>query len=466
MFRFQILSLGVALFLAMSGAIPLEARQEVSGSDHGRSLSTGDGVLDEMFQGVEILDRQSLIQAVLDRNPGLEAARQAWRAALEREPQARALDDPMVAYEVAPLSVGGAEVRFGQILRVRQRLPFPGKLALRGEATRAEALAAERDYEAVRLELATLASLLFDEYYFLHRALAINDEHIQLLQDFQRIATALYTTGTAALQDPIQAEVEVAHLVHRKIVLGAERDALVARINALLHRRPHAPLPPPPSELPLPEEAAHAALELQEEALAGRPELEAVEARIQGLQAAVALRRRDFYPDFEAMASFNSMWNESEHRWMVGVGINAPIWRGRLRAAVAEAEAQLAQAASERQRLEDEIRAQVHQALVRLEEAHHVVSLYRSRLLPASRDQVKAALAGFKASRNSFLALIEAERNQRTVELDYHRALADYHRRAAELDRALGRLPGGPGQTATVAGDTRFSPAQREGDSP
>ncbi|MFQ5792266.1 MAG: TolC family protein, partial [Acidobacteriota bacterium] len=75
-------------------------------------------------------------------------------------------------------------------------------------------------------------------------------------------------------------------------------------------------------------------------------------------------------------------------------------------------------------------------------EAEHVVELYRSRLLPASGDHVRAALAGFETGQNSFLALIEAERNQRTIQLNYQAALADFHRRRAELDRALGRIPG------------------------
>ena len=87
----------------------------------------------------------------------------------------------------------------------------------------------------------------------------------------------------------------------------------------------------------------------------------------------------------------------------------------------------------------------------RLKEARHVLELYESRLLPASRDQIQAALAGFKASRNSFLALIEAERNQRTVRLEYERALTDAWQRRAELDRLMGRFPGARRPPAEVA---------------
>jgi outer membrane protein TolC len=200
------------------------------------------------------------------------------------------------------------------------------------------------------------------------------------------------------------------------------------------------------------------------EALATRPELAAQDAELRSREATVALRRLDLRPDFEAMASYDSMWSEEEHRWMVGVGLNLPVFRGRLRAGVAEAEAERDIVASRRDGLVDRITAEVATARARVEESGHVLELYRSRLLPASRDQVTAALVGFESGRNSFLALIEAERNQRSVQLAHHQALADAHRARAELDRAVGRI----GAIATTPGATapRSEPqVYEEGDS-
>jgi outer membrane protein TolC len=394
-----------------------------------------------LFADADRLVRGDLVQAVLDRSPTVDMARQAWQAALQREPQARSLDDPVVSYSLAPLSIGASNVRYGQVVRFGQRLPFPGKLKLQGEIARAEAEAAHQDYQAVRLRLATMASLLFDNYYFVHRALEINDEHLQLLRDFQRIATVRYTAGRAAQQDPIQAEVEVAHLLHREVVLQTERRTIGAQINALLHRPPEEDLPAPPPSLDLPEMEGLDPARLQELALQSRPELRANEVEIQAGAAAVKLREKDSNPDFEAMTSYNSMWGVAEHRWLVGVGIHLPLWRKGTRAGVAEVKVRLSRAESRRLELVDAIRAEVYIAYQRLEEAEHVVELYRSRLLPASGDQVRAALTGFETGQNSFLALIEAERNRRTIQLDYEAALADFYRRRAELDRSLGRIP-------------------------
>jgi outer membrane protein, heavy metal efflux system len=406
----------------------------------------------DIFSELDRLDHDTLVRAVVERNPTIEAARQAWLCATEREPQVASLDDPNVSYSVAPLSIGVDDTRYGQSVVFTQRLPYPGKLHLRGEVARAEAEAARHDYEAVTLELATMASLLFDDDYFIARAIEINTEHLRLLEDFQRVATARYASGLAAQQDPIQAEVEVAQLLHRDVVLRTNQRTIAARLNALLHRPPEESLPPPPAKLGVPAPQELDPSSQADEALAERPELQARLAEIEAREQTIHLREKELYPDFEAMTSFNSMWGNSEHRWTVGVGIHLPVGRDRLRAASAEAAAALKQAQSERAALEDAIRTEVYVARERLVEAAQVVELYRSRLLPASGDQIHAARAGFETGQNSFLALIEAERNQRTVALDYEQALAEYHSSLARLDRALGRIPGmgRPGQKAAA----------------
>ncbi len=394
----------------------------------------------EVDVGGDTLDRAALIQAVLERNPGVAAAREAWAAAREEIVAAGSLDDPMARYGVAPLSIASDDAPFGHEIEVAQRFPYPGTRKLRGEAAAAEAAAAEQGVEAVRLELATMASMLFDDYYLASRALAINAQHLRLLEDFQRVAVDRYAAGLAAQQEPLQAEVEAAHLLHEQLVLETERRTLAARINALLHRPPRAPLPPPPEDPglpPPPEETGGAGAE----ALAARPELVARRPEIAARRTEVALQKLLFYPDFEVMASYSSMWDLPEHQWMAGVGVNLPLRRRRVRAAVAAAEARLAAAESDLVRLEDGVRAEVEIAAERLREALHVVHLYRNRVLPAARDQIAAARAGFETGAASMLELIEAERSLRTAELLHDQALAGAFSRRAELERALGRLP-------------------------
>lgn len=398
---------------------------------------------EDPLAGLSVLSRNLLVRTVLERNPSLEAARQAWRAAAARPAQAGALADPMLSYGIAPLSIGSSDVNFGQEIRVEQPIPDPGRRSLRRTQAEAEAEALLSDYRTALLELGTTAALLFEDYRLVHRAIEINQEHLRLLRDFQEVAAARYAAGLASQQDPIQAEVEGAEILQQEVGLEAERQGLIARINALLHRRPGLPLPPPEPGAAEPQPALPSPEALEEAAITARPEMTERLAELRARQVGVDLARRERRPDFGLMGSYSSMWMDTEHRWMAGVTVNLPVWRRRIGAAETEAQARVAQAESELDQLDIEIRATVHERLARLAEARRRIELYTNRLLPAVRDSIQAARVAFETNQASFLNVIEAERGLRRAQLGYEQAMADLRRRQVELDRAVGRMPEG-----------------------
>lgn len=390
-----------------------------------------------------VLTRAVFVQAVLDRNPSLESARQAWRAAAARVHQAGAFDDPMVTVDLAPLSIGSSKTRFSWDAMVSQKLPWPGKLALDDAVASAEADAARSDLDSARRELALTASVLFDQYFISVRSIEINAHHVELMRSMRAAAAAQYETGRGSAQDPLQAEFELAHMEHDTVILGSQRDVAVAQMNELLHRAPEAPLPPPPSELPAPPD--HDVLEpsrLEAEAIERRPDIVAARERAHAEQVRADRARREFFPDVTVSTAYGSFWDAPAQRWIVGLNFNVPVQTGRRQGAVDEADAMRAQFEADASRTSDAVRTQVVVALKQLEESEHVVHLYEQRLVPVARDEVDAARAAFTASQTPFVAVVDAEKNFRSVELDLQMARADYDRRRAELDRALGRIPG------------------------
>jgi cobalt-zinc-cadmium efflux system outer membrane protein len=408
-----------------------------------RSAAPVRGASDDPFAGQTTLDRRALIAAVLARNPNIEAARWAWRAALARYPQQTALEDPMLAYALAPASIGSSQVDTGQRVTLSQALPFPGKRGLRGEVALAEAEAAANDFAAVRLRLAALASLLFDEAYLIERKLAVNDAHRALLAELRAIAIARYEAGVAAQQDPLEAELVEAELLHRDVALRADREITREQLNVLLHRSPELPLPASPAMLEPRAPAGEPRDALLARALAERPELRAAEARIAAREAAVALARREYLPDLRLMGGYDTFEEESDMRPMVGLELNLPLRRARRAAALDEAEAALEEARSARAGLDDQVRFSVGRALARLAEAHHALEIFRDRMLPAARDRVASARASFETGQSDFSTVIDAERRLRDAELGHEEAAVEVSRRHAELDRALGALPEG-----------------------
>ncbi|HWZ87943.1 MAG TPA: TolC family protein [Polyangiaceae bacterium] len=389
------------------------------------------------------LERRAYIRAVLAQNPTIESARQGWRAALSRVRQSGSFDDPMVELGVAPLSIGSSKAPLGYEVGISQRLPWFGKRGFEALAASAEADASKSDYEAMKRELALSALLLYDQYFVAERAIEINHHHVELMRVMRDGATVQFQAGRGSAQDPLQAEAELAHMEHDTAILASQRDVIIAQMNELLHRSPEQPLPPPPQELPMPAVPSSSETEhLEASALANRSEISAARQRAEAAQARADRADREYYPDLTVSTSYNSMWDMPEHRWMVGLGFNLPIQAEHRAGAADEARAMRAEFESDAAHLSDAARTQVFVALKQLQESEHVLGLFEKRLLPVARDQIDAARAGFIASQNPFLAVVEAEKNLRGIELDYQMARVECDRHRAELDRALGRIPG------------------------
>lgn len=393
------------------------------------------------FEGAAVLERSALVEEVLRRNPTIAAARYAWRAALARYPQETALEDPMFSYGLGPRTFTSDEApQVGQRFELSQAFPFPGKRALRGTAALAEAEAAAHDYQAVRLRLAAMASALYDDYWLVTQAARINGEHLALVRELREVATARYESGSAEQQDPLRAEVEETDLLHQEVSLASARRITEQQLALLLHAPGGSPLPPPPDEL-VPVTVADPGAGTGP-APAERPELQAADARVRAREAGADLAQLAYFPDFRVLAVYDRFWEAGDMQPMVGFELNLPFQLARRRAALEQARAELGAARSERERMQDEIATEVATARERLAEARHLLELVRDRMLPAARDQLGAARAGYEAGRVDFADVIEAERALRKGTLASDEALAETSRRAAELAAALGRTPG------------------------
>jgi outer membrane protein TolC len=385
------------------------------------------------------LSLDALVRQVLARNPSLAQMTAAWQAAAARYPQVTSLDDPMFGTMMAPASIGSREVEFGYRIEVAQKFPWPGKLALRGANAQAEADAAWHDVDDMRLQLVESAKSAFYDYYMVARALAVNDEALRRLREIRQDALARGKTVVTE-QDVLQADVEIGRQQERQLTLERMRCVAVARLNTLLHQDTDAPLPPPPEEV-RPGEPPQDVHRLQAAAVASRPDLRALEDRIAAERAALALAHKEFCPDVEVTAAYDTIMGNGPTRDLapqIGVRVNLPVRCAKRYGMIAEADARLAQGEAELARQTDQVKFEVSQAYEQVTESARVVRLYEQTILPAARNNFKAAQAAYATGRVPFLSLIEAQRNVVMLRDRYYEALAESLRRQAALERATG----------------------------
>lgn len=386
------------------------------------------------------LSVEELVDEVLARNPSLAQMVAAWQAASARYPQVRSLDDPMLGGMIAPASFGSNNVEAGYRVEVSQKLPFPGKLRLRGQGALAEASAAGNDAEDTRVQLVETTRLAFYEYYLVYRAISVNEEGLKLLKQFKENAELRYKNGQAPQQDILQADVEIGRQRERGVTLDRIRKVAIARINTLRNLTPDEPLLPPPSQLRV-APGLPSGENLRSFALAQRPDLKALEDRITAEQAALALALREYYPDAEVLAAYDTIMGNGPARDLapqIGVRLNIPLRLGRRNGAVSEAQAKIAQKRAELMSRTNQVQFQVQEAFEQLLESERILALYDKSILPAAKQNVEAAQSAYTTGKIPFLSLIEAQRNLVTLRERYYEATADYFRRLATLERAIG----------------------------
>ncbi len=380
------------------------------------------------------LSVDELVAEVQARNPSLQAVSAAWRAAADRYPQVIALDDPMFAWMVGLDGVGGMDD--GWMVQASQRIPWAGKRPLRGRIASAEAGALRGDIGDRRLLLAEAARVAFSDYYQAWRQMEVNAQSQALVRDLREVARQKYELNQVTRQDVLQADVELADLAMRAAELKRDQQVAQARINTLLHRAVDRLLPPPPTEMPLPDELP-AVDDLQQAAVSARPDLYAQVSRIRAAEAGLALVCREYYPDLNIVAKYDAFMPE-EMRPQVGMDINIPIRNARRFAAVHEAQNTLAQRRAEYQTLLDTVRFEVQSTYIQVTQAAEAVRLYREHTLPAAENSLASAQATYTTGSLDFLRLLDAERRLNDQREKYHASIAEYHRRLAALDRAVG----------------------------
>ncbi|MGH7221736.1 MAG: TolC family protein, partial [Gemmataceae bacterium] len=135
------------------------------------------------------------------------------------------------------------------------------------------------------------------------------------------------------------------------------------------------------------------------------------------------------------------MGNESPRlplAYFLGVSVNLPVYRGRLRAGVSEARARLAERQAELAHQTDQVNFQVRQSYAEVLESEKTVRLYDDKILKSARLNVEDAQSSYTSGLVPFVSLIRAERDLVDLRERYYRAKADYHSRLATLERVVG----------------------------
>lgn len=373
-----------------------------------------------------------VIRLAAERRDEIQAARSRVRAGEARPAIVSALSDPMLSPSLdhLPFMLNGADVS----VTIEQQIPLSGIRGHRRASALAEVDRLRAEARRTTLDVGVDAANAYLMLQERRRTAALVDEQLAFARDVVRAANARYASGIAPQSDVLRAEVEVARLEAMARALVGEVRGAEAMLNTSLAIDADAPVPSL-TERALPQLVpSWGALK---SALTSRPELAAGRAEIARADADVLVMRDMFRP----MATIRTgpAYTMTDGRgWMAMVGFSLPIWRGKLHAGVAEAQAMRAMAEADLRAMTRMIEGEAAVAVRQLQAARDRQAALETDVLPRARLAIEPAVASYASGQLPLVSVIEAVQALWLVQSDLIAAETQLGLAWARLGRAIG----------------------------
>lgn len=378
------------------------------------------------------LSLADVIRVAAERRDEIRAARARVLASESRPAIVSALDDPMISPSLdhLPFMWGGADVS----VTIEQQIPLSGIRGHRRASALADVDRFRADADRTTLDAGIQAANAFLMLQERRRTATLVDEQIGFARDVVTAANARYAGGTSPQADVLRAEVEVARLEAVARALGGEIRSAESMLNANLALDAELPVPelaPLTFARPIPDWPAI------KMALTARPELAAGRAEVARAEAEV-LVMRDMYRPMATIRTGPAYTMAEGRGWMAMVGVSLPIWRGKLRAGVGEAEAMRAMSQADLQAMARMIEGDAAAAVNELQAARDRQTALNRDVLPRARMLIEPAVAGYSSGQLPLVSVIEAVQALWLVQSDLIAADTALGLAWARLGRAIG----------------------------
>jgi outer membrane protein TolC len=329
-----------------------------------------------------------------------------------------------------PFMLGGADVSF----TIEQQIPLSGIRGHRRASALADVDRLRADASRTTLDVGIQAANAFLMVQERRRTTALVTEQLAFARDVVSAANARYASGTAPQSDVLRAEVEVARLEALARALVSEVRGAEAMLNTSLALDAESPVPPLASlafaQPPPSWSAMKTALTFRPELVAGRAEIARAEADVEVM--------RDMFSPMATIRTGPSYTMAEGRGWMAMVGISLPIWRDKLHAGVAEAEAMRAMSQADLRAMTRMIEGDAAVAVNQLQAARDRQRALSSDVLPRARMAIEPAVAGYTSGQLPLVSVIEAVQALWLVQADLIAADTELGLAWARLGRAIG----------------------------
>ena len=384
----------------------------------------------------EVGNLAHLVNLAMQHNPSLQAAEAEWERTTHGILPAKSLDDPVLSLSFLNYPVDSPRFNrtpmTGNEIRLSQKLPFPGKLALRGKIQEQKGLWQKSLFDEKKLQLIRQVKDAYYRYLLQERTLAILDKNRALLDGLVRTLEAQYATGRGTQQQVFMAQLQLGDIMNRIQAEQQKQATVYAEIETLTAtREPVITVPDdlPPANAALPDVASANTLANDQ-----RPMMTAYQALIDQYRHEKRLAVLDEKPDFNLWVGYRfrdggemDAVNGADFI-SAGVSFNLPLNRKKRRAGQAAAASGIRQATAALASYRDQVHFNIFEALRKMELARQQQQLYEFALLPQARQTWQAAINSFQVGKTNYQTTLEMLLQLSNRELAYQQFIIDFYR--------------------------------------
>src|SRR5216684_5030008 len=376
----------------------------------------------------------------------IPTARKHWQALTKVPIQVSTLPDPTIGLQ--QLTVGSPQPFSGYETSdfyytgfgVSQDIPGPGKLGLRAKQADKEA---EGAHDAFLVQQRQVVEQVRETYFNLFYLRKMLDSLHGTQSELDRVAQtteAQYHVGMGQQQDVLKAQLAQTDVLKDlemnqeefqqgqatlKAILGREQDSANIEIGELT-----------PTNLTISDSR------LRRLALANSPTLQQARAMEDRSDAALAIARRDYIPDFNVGYTYQKTGPRFRDYYMLTLGVKVPLYFWRKQTPAVE------QAALEKESVREDsyskrlsVLSDLQNQVIAQRITERILKLYTEGLLPQAEETLTSATAAYRVGKVDFQTLLSAVIDLLRLKQEYYRTLADHEIAAAKIREIIGDQP-------------------------
>lgn len=390
----------------------------------------------QMKDQVPTFELDRIIGFALERNPMIASAQSVIEQNQGRRTQAGAYPNPAVTAQFADATVrtartGARAVENGVI--VEQTVEWPAMRAARKDAADAGLISATFNLDEAKLNLVAEVKGTFYDLLLAERTVDLLQLNLENVQDVARIVKARVRSGEGPQFELVKAEVEV--LKAKQEVTKAKN---VVRVKLVGLDTLTAGALGPRYEVQGDFRSLRGPLDPEQMAardLSQHPILKRQEKLVEQAEFTVTKERKSLVPEVTLFGGYSTQVETKSI--IAGVTVPVPVWyqkQGHIAEALGTQRKEEAGLVHALNNLSREINQHAREA----QTAQERILVYEEGLLKQAQEALRIAQLSFRQGASSLLEVLDAQRVQRQITVDYNLARFELSLALTQYERALG----------------------------